>query len=241
MSDNLELYNKVRTVPPKAQKAITGGRLKGMTDINPMWRIKTLTEHFGLCGTGWKYEICKQWTEPAANSEICAFVNINLYVKVGEQWSEPIPGTGGSTLVAKEKDGLHTSDECYKMALTDALSVACKALGFGADVYWEKGSTKYDRPQPSEKPAPTTPNPAPKAETPASVKPLGTTKPAVDKNTTLFTNWKWLWGKCKTELGMSEQEVHDYAQGPLKGWTIAQVESLYFELKGIKAQEMEGK
>jgi hypothetical protein len=30
------------------------------------------------------------------------------------------------------------------MALTDALSVACKALGFAADVYFEKDRTKYD-------------------------------------------------------------------------------------------------
>lgn len=51
--DNLELYNKVRNVPQEAKKEIKGGRLKGMTDINPMWRIKTLTEQFGICGMGW--------------------------------------------------------------------------------------------------------------------------------------------------------------------------------------------
>jgi formamidopyrimidine-DNA glycosylase len=34
------------------------------------------------------------------------------------------------------------------MALTDALSVACKALGFAADTYWgADGQTKYDRQQ----------------------------------------------------------------------------------------------
>ena len=52
MSDNLKLYNAVRSVPAEAQKKINGGRLKGMTDINPMWRIKTLTEQFGVCGVG---------------------------------------------------------------------------------------------------------------------------------------------------------------------------------------------
>lgn len=44
---------------------------------------------------------------------------------------------------AKEKAGIHVSDECYKMATTDALSVACKQLGIGADVYFEKDKTKY--------------------------------------------------------------------------------------------------
>ena len=50
--------------------------------------------------------------------------------------------------MAKEKNGPYTSDECFKMALTDAISVACKALGFGADVYWEADRSKYDKPAP---------------------------------------------------------------------------------------------
>ena len=46
-----------------------------------------------------------------------------------------IPGIGGSMFVASEKAGLRTNDECYKMAVTDALSVAMKMLGVGADIY----------------------------------------------------------------------------------------------------------
>ena len=38
-----------------------------------------------------------------------------------------------------ESKGAYVSDECYKMALTDALSVAMKALGVAADVYFEAG------------------------------------------------------------------------------------------------------
>lgn len=141
--ENLALYNAVRSVPDNAKKQITAGRLKGMSDINPMWRIKTLTEQFGVCGFGWKYVITDKRMENGANGEISAFVDIDLFIKVGDTWSEAIPGTGGSSFVAKESKGMYTSDECYKMALTDAISVACKALGFGADVYWEKGRTKY--------------------------------------------------------------------------------------------------
>jgi hypothetical protein len=141
--NNLDIYNKVRTVPPEAQKKITGGRLNGMTDINPMWRIKALTEQFGICGFGWKYEIVDKRLEKGGKDEISAFVDINLYVKYEGEWSAAIPGTGGSSFVANEKNGLYTSDECFKMALTDAISVACKALGFGADVYFEKDRTKY--------------------------------------------------------------------------------------------------
>lgn len=141
--DNLDIYNKVRRVPDEAKKEIKGGRLNGKTDINPMWRIKTLTEQFGVCGIGWKYEITEKHIIPGADNEMCAFVDINLYIKLNGEWSEAIPGTGGSSFVSKEKGGLYTNDECYKMALTDAISVACKALGVGADVYWDKDKTKY--------------------------------------------------------------------------------------------------
>lgn len=146
--DNLEIYNRVRTVPENAQKKISGGRLNGKTDINPMWRIKTLTEQFGMCGIGWKYEITdKRMEQNPESAEIAAFVDISLYIKIDGEWSAAIPGTGGSSFVAQEKNGLYTSDECFKMALTDALSVACKALGVGADVYWEADSSKYTKPK----------------------------------------------------------------------------------------------
>ena len=115
----MDIYEAVREVPKEAQKTIGAGRLKGMTDINPMWRIKQLTELFGPCGIGWKYTVDKQWME-RGDKEIAAFCNITLYIKDNEEWSEGIPGTGGSKFVSSEKNGPYTSDECYKMALTDA-------------------------------------------------------------------------------------------------------------------------
>lgn len=145
MDGNLKIYNAVKKVPVEAKRAITGGRLKGKTEINPMWRIKALTEQFGPCGIGWYYEITKQWLEPSG-TEVAAFVNILLYIKVGDEWSKPIPGVGGAMFVEQQKSGSYVSDECYKMATTDAISVACKQLGIGADVYWEADKTKYTDP-----------------------------------------------------------------------------------------------
>lgn len=149
---NLDLYNKLKVVPNEAIKPIQSGRLKGKSDINPMWRIMTMTKHFGVCGIGWKYVITKQWAE-TYGTETKAYCNIDLFVKVDGQWSDAIQGTGGSSEVTMERNGAYVSDECYKMALTDALSVAMKALGVGADIYFEKGkstidySTKYDMQQ----------------------------------------------------------------------------------------------
>ena len=142
--DNMEIFNSVRTVPESAKKQINGGRLNGFTDINPMWRIQCLTERFGPCGIGWKYTIEREWMERGANDEVSAFMDIMLYYKQNGEWSDGIPGTGGSSFIAKERNGLYTSDECYKMALTDAIGVAAKALGMGADVYWAAGRSKYD-------------------------------------------------------------------------------------------------
>ena len=140
--EKMEIYNRVRQVPDEAKKAISAGRLKGMTDINPMWRIKKLTEEFGPCGIGWWTKVTDRWTEMVGD-ETCAFVDLELYIKVGDEWSKPITGSGGSKLATKERSGIYVSDECYKMAETDALSVACKKLGIGADVYFSADRTKY--------------------------------------------------------------------------------------------------
>lgn len=142
-NNNMTLYNRMREVPKEALKTIQAGRLKGMSDINPMWRIKMLTEIFGVCGIGWRYEVVKMWLEPGAGNVVSAFTQINLYIKVNDEWSEPIPGIGGASYVSQEKSGAYTSDECYKMALTDAISVSCKALGMAADVYFANDRTKY--------------------------------------------------------------------------------------------------
>ena len=141
--NNLRFYEQLRKVPQEALKPILAGRLKGKSDINPVWRIKAMTDAFGPCGIGWKYEIVKQWQE-VYGQEVKAFTNINLYIKVDGQWSDPIPGNGGATLVEVSKSGIYVNDEGYKMSLTDAMSVAMKALGVAADVYFAGGVAEAD-------------------------------------------------------------------------------------------------
>ncbi len=178
--DNMTIFNQGRAVPPEAQKTIGAGRLKGMTDINPLWRLAKLTELFGPCGIGWKYIITRREMVSGANDEISCFVDVDLYYRWEGEWSEAIPGTGGSSYVASERNGMYTSDECYKMALTDALSVACKALGIGADVYWAAGRTKYTG---NDAPPEKAPDPTPKApaRAPAQKTPTKSPAPAAGK------------------------------------------------------------
>ena len=154
--NNLDWYNSWAEVPKNAQKSFDNGNFKG-TDINTMWRIKVLTEKFGACGIGWYYNIKRLWSESPEsgvdqNGERLSFAEIELFVKDNGEWSKPIAGIGGNKMLAyiKSKDYYKSSDEAYKMAMTDALGNACRNLGIGANVYWENDKTKYTDEQDKE-------------------------------------------------------------------------------------------
>ena len=144
-SDNLHIYRLVQAVPDDAQRPFTSSYGKKLTEIDPMWRIEKLTELFGPAGEGWYTEVVRQESVPFSNGEICIFTDVNLYLKDSRtgKWSKPIRGTGGNRLVMKTPDGLSVDDEAYKKAYTDALGIACKALGFGADIYRGRSDSKY--------------------------------------------------------------------------------------------------
>lgn len=139
---NLQIWNALKTPPKSALKEIKGGRLSGMTDINPQWRYQAMTEHFGPCGTGWGWTITRLWNETTGQETLC-FAQVEVWYNSNEKHVGRIPGVGGSKMVAAERGGVHNSDECYKMAITDALSVALKMLGVGADVYLGQLDSKY--------------------------------------------------------------------------------------------------
>lgn len=141
-----EHYEALRIPPKDALRTIEFGALKGKSDINPQWKYEAMTEEFGLCGIGWKFEIADKETVPVTQTgEVMIFVIVNLYVKDGESWSSPIPGCGGDFLIKRDKNGMHGNDEGLKMAITDALGNAAKMIGVAADVYRGKFDTKFNR------------------------------------------------------------------------------------------------
>ena len=183
---NLRFYTDGCEVPADAIKPIKAGRLKGMSDVNPMWRMKRMTEIFGPVGFGWRYEIEKMWSEEFVLEEINeiteglapvrpdfdetgrqltpafpaqpriekktrryetkCFCNVLLFVRDPEtkEWSAPIPGSGGSAIVSQERNGAYVNDEGYKMALTDALSIAMKPLGIGGNIWYGPKATGHN-------------------------------------------------------------------------------------------------
>ena len=142
---NMRFYGQVQDTPKEAQKSFNNGRFSG-TDINPMWRIKKLTEVFGPCGFGWWTQNVKyNFVTSEQTNEVAVFCELELVVVDPETdlESHPIYGVGGNTFVAQRKSGPQSSDEAMKMAYTDALSIACKALGFSHDIYYQADRTKY--------------------------------------------------------------------------------------------------
>lgn len=156
-SENLTTWLSVCRPPETALKKISGGRLKGMTDINPQWRYKAMTEQFGIVGFGWKYRVTERWEQRDSCGQVAVFVSVALQVKHQGEWSDDIHGSGGAMLIAEENKtdfetkertkALYLSDEAYKMAETDALSVAMKQIGVAADIYMGMfDGSKYTRP-----------------------------------------------------------------------------------------------
>lgn len=147
----MELWNKYAEPPPGALKAFDNGNFKG-TDISPMWRIKCLTEEFGPCGIGWYTEIVEHWIDEAWTTDvekcITTHVRIRLYLldKISGEWTKPIEAVGGNTMTqySRKYKTTRASDEAYKMAYTDAIGGACKLLGIGGKIYWERGYSKYE-------------------------------------------------------------------------------------------------
>ena len=143
--NNLWLFNAYAEPPKEALKNFDNGNFKG-TDINTMWRIKCLTEAFGMCGVGWYYDIIKLWEKDMSETaqQVNTYAEIKLYIKHNGEWSKGITGVGGNKVLSYTKSGYwKPSDEDVKMAVTDALGNACRNLGIGSKVYWQNDRTKY--------------------------------------------------------------------------------------------------
>lgn len=137
MKNNTNIWDQGKDVPDYAKTIIEGGKLKNKTAINPVWRIKKLTEIFGAIGTGWNIKIINSSMETFENIAV-VFMDIELTYKIENEWSEAIPGQGAGFFVKIENGTPTVNKECYKSAFSDALSVACKLLGIGTSIYLQE-------------------------------------------------------------------------------------------------------
>lgn len=140
MSENLALWNRVRTPDPAFTKGFSkGGGFKG-TATNVSYLIRLATEQWGPMGGKWGVEIVKEDYIDGApllgtdgdviGHEMIHVIQIKLRHPDGE-----VPGIGQTTFVGKNKNGVFTDEEAPKKSLTDALSKALSWLGFAADIH----------------------------------------------------------------------------------------------------------
>lgn len=131
---NLQIYNAVCETPADAKRPFEDGPYKdrGLTSIQPIYRIKRLTELFGPVGFGWYPNIAEEQVVDVPGGDRMIYMKIELFVKMEDEWSAPIPGFGSCRVYGDK------IDSCYKAAFTDAFGNACKLLGIGADIYWNK-------------------------------------------------------------------------------------------------------
>ena len=147
--DNMKIYEGHREAPKEALKTLQAGRLKGMSDINPQWRIEALTETYGLYGVGWFVQIKgDEFVDLPETQEKMIFLTLELYVRDWSipdeyKWFGPAIGIGGDYVIVRDKNGVHGNDEAYAMAMTDALGKAAKLFGIANDIYRGKFDSKY--------------------------------------------------------------------------------------------------
>lgn len=140
MSDNMQLWDAVRTPDPAATKAFTkSGGFKG-TATNAVYLIQRATELWGPMGAKWGVEIVDDRVIDGApllgkdgaviGRELLHVIRINLRHPSGS-----VPGYGQTMLVCANKYGPYTDEEAPKKSLTDALTKALSWLGFAADIH----------------------------------------------------------------------------------------------------------
>ncbi len=117
-------------LPADAYSPVPGGA--DLTDIDPGYMRKVLTQTFGICGVGWgyQYDVADLGYEPSKRGTSAVLRRLEFWyvlVDQGNQSRVTIPASGGSD----------NSSAAYalKGAITNALGNAVSNLGFQESVY----------------------------------------------------------------------------------------------------------
>lgn len=151
MTDNLKLWNRVRTPPVSATKKTTlDGRQ--LTALNASWFFEKATEVWGQAGHGWGWEVHSSEVRDGApvwkdhgdqlvclGSEKIHTVTVLVWYldqETGER-CEVGPHFGHTKFVywSNKRGAFITELEPHKKSLTDALKKCLSVLGFAQDVY----------------------------------------------------------------------------------------------------------
>lgn len=126
-----DLWDRLgKTDPKHTSKFKRSGGFSG-TAIKPIWSIRSMTEEFGPCGSGWGINEPSFQVVPSTD-ETLVFCTVSIW---HGQRENVVYGVGGDKVVAKFSSGIRSDDEAFKKAFTDAVTNAMKMIGVGADVH----------------------------------------------------------------------------------------------------------
>lgn len=128
LNQNRALWDLVQYSEASATKAVEG-KGRPMTDINPTWRMKRMTEMFGPVGLGWGWTIDERWTEEIGQKKY-AYVQLTVWYSLDGGKTKILAGPhiGGT-------DMSQGRDEVWKQSVTDAFGKCVSMIGVAADVY----------------------------------------------------------------------------------------------------------
>lgn len=133
--EHMKIWNIANVTDPTHTRDVTIGRK--LTAIDSYYQIMRATQAFGPLGQGWGYdadmEIVTQCTPPLA------VVTMKLwYIDPEEESYDPALRIACPPIIASNKlssnDG-KVDEECFKKAITDAITKSLSYLGFSADVF----------------------------------------------------------------------------------------------------------
>lgn len=130
MTDNMNVWNALKTTDPKYTKKVEFGRK--FTSINSQWQLQRMTEQFGSIGDGWGYDVAHDILR-ISDDYILATADVSIWTGERSRYYGPVRGM--SPIVEKGKNGLHFDDDAGKKAMTDALTKGLSHLGLSADVF----------------------------------------------------------------------------------------------------------
>lgn len=123
--DNLDLWDKVGKTNPNNTKKVT--QRGGFTAIDAYSQIKAATEQFGPVGKGWGWEVLNIQYPP--NDTVT--VHIKMWHGSRDNFFDVFGQKDLNTKGANSK----ADEDCFKKALTDAVTKGLSYLGFNADVF----------------------------------------------------------------------------------------------------------
>ena len=125
---NGALWNSVAVTDPEFTKRVKQGH--NYTAITSYYKIKQITEKFGIPGIGWGWERPVFYTQGSDGSQIvCCDVTVWF---MWEGHRREIHASADKRLYTQKGD---TFDDTHKKALTGAVTKAFSFLGFSADVF----------------------------------------------------------------------------------------------------------